>query len=75
MTNEPSAFALSLKSGFLDSPDLLLYVQHALEADLLTRDAPIDIVARTGTITLLGNVESQAVKKAAEHAARSVAGL
>jgi hypothetical protein len=69
------AFALGLKGGFLDSPDLVLYVQHALEADLATRDAPIDIVARAGTITLLGNVESDAVKYAAERAARSVAGV
>ena len=75
MAEEPNAYAMSVPHRFLDSTDYVLLVQHALESDPETRDAPIDIIARGGTITLLGIVKDESIKQAAERAARSVIGV
>lgn len=65
----------SLLSGFADPPDLALLVERALDKELETRGCPIDIIARGGTIVLLGQVSLEAVKIAAEKAALSVPGV
>ena len=75
MAQDPEAYASSVPRRFLDSTDYLLLVQHALESDPETREAPIDIIARGGTITLLGQVSTASLKQAAERAVRSISGV
>ncbi|HKP53951.1 MAG TPA: BON domain-containing protein [Chloroflexia bacterium] len=50
-------------------------VEAALAHDPMTALASIDVIARSGVITLLGRVTSPEVKEAAEQIARSTAGV
>ncbi len=75
MAQDPSAYAPSVPRRLLDSTDYLLLVQHALENDTETREAPIDIVARGGTITLLGQVSAESIRQAAERVVCSISGV
>ncbi len=61
--------------GALDSPQLVLLVQHAFEIDPELRGAPIDLLARGAQLTLLGRVPSAELRERAERAALSVPGV
>jgi osmotically-inducible protein OsmY len=65
----------SSPTDFTESPDLVLLVERALEKDERTRGAALDILARGGTIVLMGSVSADSVKEAAERLTRSVPGV
>ena len=65
----------SFPTGFTESPDLVLLVEAALQQDATTKEAALDIIARGGTIVLMGRVDTEEVKAAAERQARSVPGV
>ncbi len=75
MIEEPNELASGSRLGLVESPDLLLVIQQALDSDPELKEALIDIVARGGTITLLGNVRAESIKLAVERAIRSVSGM
>ena len=70
-----SVYPPSFPTGFTESPDLVLLVESALQKDATTKLASLDIVARGGTIVLMGRVDTEAVKSKAEQLARSVPGV
>jgi osmotically-inducible protein OsmY len=70
-----SVFPPSFPTGFTESPDLVLLVERALEKDEETKGAALDILARGGTIVLMGRVGAGSVKAAAERVTRSVPGV
>ena len=71
----PSMYPPSSPTGFTESPDLVLLVERALEKDERTRGTALDILARGGTIVLMGCVSSDSVKETAERLTRSVPGV
>jgi osmotically-inducible protein OsmY len=70
-----SVFPPSSPTGFTESPDLVLLVERALEKDERTRGTALDILARGGTVVLMGCVSADSVKDAAERLTRSVPGV
>jgi osmotically-inducible protein OsmY len=65
----------SFSTAFTDSQDLVLLVERALEKSEETKGAALDILARGGSIVLMGHVAEESVKAAAERVARSVPGV
>jgi osmotically-inducible protein OsmY len=71
----PTVLPPSFPLGSAESPDLVLFVERALEKDEETRGAALDILARGGMILLFGNVGTESIKAAVERVARSVPGV
>jgi osmotically-inducible protein OsmY len=71
----PNVFPPLFPTGFSESPDLVLLVERALEKNDETRGAALDILARGGTIVLLGYVGAESTKAAIERVTRSVPGV
>jgi osmotically-inducible protein OsmY len=68
-------YPLEFSTGFPESPDLVLLIEQALEKCEETRGAAVDILARGGTIVLMGHVSTESVKVAAERVTRAVIGV
>jgi osmotically-inducible protein OsmY len=61
-------------TAFTDSPDLVLQIERALEKNEQTRGAALDILARGGTVILMGRANAEC-QVAAERVARTVPGV
>lgn len=65
----------SPSTAYTESPDLVVLVENALERNAETKGAALDILARGGTVVLIGTVANESVKATAENVARSVSGV
>lgn len=60
---------------YAESPDLVVLVERALDKDPQTNGAKLDILARGGTIVLMGRVANAAIKEEAERVASVLPGV
>ncbi len=61
--------------AYTDLPDIVVLVENALSRDDATKGAAIDLLARNGTVVLMGTVADESIRAAAERVARSVPGV
>ena len=63
------------RTGEGKDDEIMVAVEHQLEADERTKDSNIEVSSMAGEVTLSGMVGSEAAKMAAEQMARSVPGV
>lgn len=66
---------MNSQSGMTDEATLTQAIEAALQANPATSRYPIEVAVQGATVSLFGNVDSQADKETAEQTARGVGGI